>query len=482
MQIPNPKNTNEKSTCKRIKISPIPDDETLTHLSQSNPIYMGKYMSNWLKTKNQNTTSEDLKMGINTTETTTHIYSINTTELDPLFSQNSCNDFTQQITQISTTLETENTPNLKASVELLSNAYLNLETLIDIQTILETTNEPLEITEPLIENISTNAQTQKKSFANEPKIITESVIEIILTNVQMVKSGLLTQNPFGLIDESFLVIELPNLEIGFEKQRPLKIMQWNLNSLNKRLENPSFLNYLKQGDFDLICFSETKFTLEKFKKQKVHEVDFWGKSHSQYWAFSTKKKGYSGVGVISKQNALSVQFGFDSKIYDTEGRSVTLEFANFFLVNLYVPCTKPDTDLQRYHHWDALLYSHIEKLKALKQVVVVGDFNVILTPFDAYDYKKAGKYPCVTVPMHQDSFNRLLAAGFKDTFRELHPKKKSFTWWDARFHQRDIDHGLRLDFCLVNDDLMDKVQKVEMASQIMGSDHCPIEIVITLGK
>lgn len=332
----------------------------------------------------------------------------------------------------------------------------------------------------------TNDSTPINSFITQASQTAENVLSISPEKQKSDESrlvGCLKQDPYGLLNsDSFLVKELVTSEIGYRQEQSVRIMHWNLNSLNKRLESQATIDYIKKGDFDIVCFTETKYQLKNFIDRKLDEHELWATKYNQYWCFSTKKKGYSGVGILSKQMAISVQFGLGSEYYDTEGRAIVVEFATFFVICVYVPCTKNDQTMLRMTEFDSKLREVAADLKKKKDVFILGDFNVITSNFDCYDPIKAKKYPCVTVPEHQQSMSKLYSLGFKDTFRVMHPETKTFTWWDARFNQRSIDHGLRLDFAIVNEEAMERVKESKMASNVMGSDHCPIELqVLTKG-
>jgi exodeoxyribonuclease-3 len=263
-----------------------------------------------------------------------------------------------------------------------------------------------------------------------------------------------------------------------QEANEVKIMLWNVNSLNTKLDRKEFLNYVNTNQFDIMCFNETKYSDKKFQSLKIDEHHIWHKKFHQYWHFSTKKLGYSGVCILSKLKAISCRFGLDNELFDSEGRCVTVEFENFFLICVYAPCSgiKLERLDDRIIHWEMPLLEHVKQLKQTKHVILIGDLNVAHTELDVANLKKANNFPGYT-PEERGCFSQILEAGFIDSFRELYPFKRQYSWWDQRFDARRRNDGWRLDYCVVNKEAMAHIVDVCLRNDVYGSDHCPLEVV-----
>ena len=275
---------------------------------------------------------------------------------------------------------------------------------------------------------------------------------------------------------NFVLEENANL-LKPNKPDQLVIMHWNVNSLNTKLDRDAFIHYIQSGNFDVLCFNETKYSDKRFATLKIHENPlFKGKFH-QYWHFSTRKPGYSGVCVLSKLKALSVRFGIDDPLFDTEGRAITVEFEEFYLISVYVPCSGMDRSrlTERINNWEAPIWALMKQLRAKKHVMLVGDLNVAHTEQDVYSPQRAWGFPGF-YPEERQCFNNLMDDGYRDTFRELYPGETAYTWWDTRTGGRYRNEGFRLDYCLVDKEAMSRVDEVKVRTDIYGSDHCPLEI------
>ena len=305
------------------------------------------------------------------------------------------------------------------------------------------------------------------------KLITE-LTKNKLTKV--VKQGMSESIP----EKSFYVKELEKQQAFSDKYN---IMHWNINGVRSVIKKDPFTNYMQKNDFDIICFNETKICYDKMKGEKLDENKLWADEYHQYWAFSTRKKGYSGCAVFSKQKPINYTFGVKHALFDSEGRTITLEYPEFFLVSCYVP--NASSGLVRLDiktkEWQKAFEEHLITLKEKKSVVVVSDLNVVHKEIDIHNPVGKHKAPGFTKEERSD-FDKLLNKGFKDSWRERNPGKVQYTWWAARGNVRKENKGWRLDYCVVNDDAYKYVKDVIIKDMVYGSDHCPLEVQLNFEK
>lgn len=258
---------------------------------------------------------------------------------------------------------------------------------------------------------------------------------------------------------------------------PTRIVSWNVNGLRafykKQARNP----FLQRTDFDVLCLNETKL-------QDDHVTEFrttFSRFRHQYWTCSQAKKGYSGVCILSKVPAISVKYGISEHKHDQEGRVVTAEFPDFFLVASYIPnsgkklCRLP----YRVQEWDSSLRVYLKSLESCgKGVVWIGDLNVVHQLIDIHDMR--GNEGCSGCsPEERGSFNETLGEGFVDSFRKLYPERRKYSWFSViNSDSRRFNHGWRLDYAVVSESLMNRVQDSIIHDTVEGSDHCPIELVL----
>ena len=291
--------------------------------------------------------------------------------------------------------------------------------------------------------------------------------------------GTITNGDHLTIAESHFIHEPKQEDITpFDKDK-ITIMHWNVNSLNARLDNEHFKKYFDSHDFDIICFNETKFSGKKFREMKIEQSPYWFNKYYQYWSFSTKKQGYSGVCILTKIKPISVTFGLNKHLFDSEGRVVTAEFDEFYLISVYVPNSGSKLDRldERVTEWESHFREYIKGLAAKKGVIVVGDLNVAHENKDVANYKTAHKYAGFT-DKERKCFNELLEIGMKDVFREHNPDQVIYTYWDQRSNARQKNLGWRIDYCLADEKMFPKIAKVQIKDKVLGSDHCPVEVVI----
>ncbi len=259
---------------------------------------------------------------------------------------------------------------------------------------------------------------------------------------------------------------------SFEKsQHNMKLLSFNVNGIRAAAKK-GLLQSIEEIDADVIGFQETKAT-----EDQVREVLFGLDYH--IYAFSAEKKGYSGTAIISKTEPLSYQYGIGILEHDGQGRAITCEFEDFYVLNVYVPNSGNGLVRLPYRMtWDAALLNYIKELEKKKPVVYCGDLNVAHTPMDIKNAKSNYNRTPGYTQDEIDGLERYLNAGLVDTFRNLHPEEVKYSWWSYRAGARANNVGWRLDYFLVSDSLMPKVKEAFILNDVLGSDHCPVGIEI----
>lgn len=251
----------------------------------------------------------------------------------------------------------------------------------------------------------------------------------------------------------------------------MKLISWNVNGLRACL-NKGFAEVFAAADADLFCVQETKM--------QPGQADFAPAGYTEY-LYSAEKKGYSGTGVWAKQPAPAVRRGLGAQEHDCEGRALTLEYPGFTLVNLYAPNSQEGLARIDYRlRWEDALRAYLCELDRQKPVILCGDLNVA---HEEIDLKNPGPNRGAAGFSDQErgKLNELLAAGFTDSFRSLHPDAAgAYTWWSMRFRARERNAGWRIDYFLVSDRIAGNIRAAEIHPEIFGSDHCPIELQIEL--
>lgn len=246
-----------------------------------------------------------------------------------------------------------------------------------------------------------------------------------------------------------------------------KFISWNVNGIRACVQK-GFLDYFNEVDADIFCIQESKMQQGQLK------LDLEG--YFQYWNFA-KRKGYSGTAIFTKEEPISVVNGLGIEEHDEEGRVITLEFNDYFFVTVYTPNSQNELKRLDYRMtWEEAFRKYLLKLKEKKSVVVCGDMNVAHQEIDiknpASNHKNAG-----FTDEERDKFSILLDSGFVDSFRSLYPDKKDvYSWWSYRFQARSRNAGWRIDYFLVSEDAKEKIIDAKIHTDIMGSDHCPIEL------
>ena len=246
----------------------------------------------------------------------------------------------------------------------------------------------------------------------------------------------------------------------------MKIISWNVNGL-RACKTKGFDEYFKQENADIFCVQETKM------QEGQLDLDILG--YKRYMS-SAEKKGYSGTLVYTKVEPLSVVYGVNG-LYNDEGRVITLEYEDFYLVNVYVPNSKEGLLRLDYRmEFEDTFRKYLSDLKNKKSVILCGDLNVAHNEIDIKNPKTNTRNPGFTIE-ERTKFSKLLEEGFKDTFRTLYPNTITYSWWSYRFHAREKNAGWRIDYFVVSDDFMSKVKDSIIDTNILGSDHCPVKLI-----
>ena len=248
----------------------------------------------------------------------------------------------------------------------------------------------------------------------------------------------------------------------------MKFISWNVNGFRACLEK-GFADFFYAQDADFFCLQETKM--------QPGQATFDPKGYFQYW-YSAEKKGYSGTAVFTKHEPLSVKYGIGISEHDNEGRAITLEYDDFYLLCVYTPNSKRELERLDYRmQWEDAIREYIMVLDSKKPVIYCGDLNVAHEEIDLKNPKTNHESAGFT-DEERAKFTQLLDSGFKDTFRALYPEKVTYSWWSYMFHAREKNAGWRIDYFVVSYRMLDKVKDSFILTDVMGSDHCPIGIEI----
>ena len=249
----------------------------------------------------------------------------------------------------------------------------------------------------------------------------------------------------------------------------MKFISWNVNGLRACVQK-GFLDFFNSIDADFFCIQESKL--------QAGQIDLDLPGYHQYWNYA-EKKGYSGTAIFAKNEPLSVSYGIGIEEHDREGRVITLEYDNFYLVTCYTPNSQNELKRLPYRmQWEDDLRRYLQKLDAEKPVILCGDLNVA---HEDIDLKNPGPNRGAAGFSDQErgKLNELLAAGFTDSFRYLYPDATGmYSWWSMRFRARERNAGWRIDYFLVSDRLAPQIKKAEILMDVQGSDHCPVGVVV----
>ncbi|MEA1007734.1 exodeoxyribonuclease III [Bacillus velezensis] len=252
----------------------------------------------------------------------------------------------------------------------------------------------------------------------------------------------------------------------------MKLMSWNVNGLRAVMKKIDINTYVQETEADILCLQETKV--------QDGQVSLQPEGYHAYWNYAVKK-GYSGTAVFSKEKPLHVFYGLGIDDHDQEGRVITLEFENVFVVNCYTPNAKRGLERIDYRlQWEADFKDYLQKLDRKKPVILCGDLNVAHREIDLKN-PKANRKNAGFSEQEREAFSALLNAGFTDSFRYLYPDQEgAYSWWSYRTNAREKNIGWRLDYIIVSDRLKQRIRQAAICADIMGSDHCPVEMTVDL--
>ena len=246
----------------------------------------------------------------------------------------------------------------------------------------------------------------------------------------------------------------------------MKFISWNVNGL-RACVGKDFEQQFKDFNADFFCLQETKM--------QAGQLDLSFPGYESYWNYADKK-GYSGTAIFTKHKPLSVTYGINIDEHDHEGRVITLEMDDFYLVTVYTPNSQDELRRLEYRmKWEEDFQSYLHKLDELKPVIVCGDMNVAHQEIDLKNPKTNHRNAGFT-DEEREKMTELLNNGFIDTFRTLYPEQVTYSWWSYRFRAREKNTGWRIDYFLISERLRDRLVDAKIHTETMGSDHCPIEI------
>ena len=246
----------------------------------------------------------------------------------------------------------------------------------------------------------------------------------------------------------------------------MKFISWNVNGL-RACVGKDFEQQFKDLDADFFCLQETKM--------QAGQLDLSFPGYESYWNYADKK-GYSGTAIFTKHKPLSVIYGIGIDEHDHEGRVITLEMDDFYLVTVYTPNSQDGLRRLDYRiKWEDDFQGYLHKLDEKKPVVVCGDMNVAHQEIDLKNPKTNRKNAGFT-DEEREKMTQLLGNGFIDTFRTLYPEQVTYSWWSYRFRARERNTGWRIDYFLISERLRDRLEDAKIHTEIMGSDHCPVEV------
>lgn len=274
----------------------------------------------------------------------------------------------------------------------------------------------------------------------------------------------------------------------------MKFISWNVNGIRACVKK-GFLDFFNETDADIFCIQESKM--------QEGQLDLNLPGYHQYWNYAVKK-GYSGTGIFTKEEPISVFYGLGIEEHDQEGRVITLEFKDYYFITVYTPNSQSELARLSYRmKWEEDFLAYLKKLEEKKPVIfcgdlketpssstqtqkpkkkpiiICGDFNVAATELDLKNPKNNVKNAGFT-PEEREKFQTLLDSGFTDSYRYLHPDTEKYSWWSYRFKARERNAGWRIDYFLTSDSIKDKIKDAEILTDVMGSDHCPIELDIDI--
>lgn len=249
----------------------------------------------------------------------------------------------------------------------------------------------------------------------------------------------------------------------------MKFISWNVNGI-RACVTKGFLDYFKEVDADIFCLQETKL--------QEGQIDLNLEGYYEYWNYA-QKKGYSGTAIFTKKKPISVAYGIDIEEHDNEGRVITLEFEDFYFITVYTPNSQSELKRLDYRmKWEDDFREYLKKLDNIKPVIVCGDLNVAHKEIDLKN-PKTNRGNAGFTDEERNKFTELLNSGFIDTFRYFYPDKESiYSWWSYRFKAREKNAGWRIDYFCTSERMKDRLVSAHIHTDVLGSDHCPVELVI----
>ena len=248
----------------------------------------------------------------------------------------------------------------------------------------------------------------------------------------------------------------------------MKLISWNVNGIRACL-NKGFSDFFKEVNADIFCLQETKCQPEQIN------LDFEG--YTSYWN-SAERKGYSGTAIFTKKQPVNVTYGIGIEEHDKEGRIITLEFENFYLVTNYTPNAKRELERLDYRMvWEDEIRKYLLELNKKKPVIMCGDLNVAHEEIDLKN-PKTNKGNAGFTNEEREKMTELLNAGFIDSYRYLYPEKIEYSWWSYMGHAREKNVGWRIDYFIVSNDFRENIKDATIYTEILGSDHCPVGLEI----
>ncbi len=250
----------------------------------------------------------------------------------------------------------------------------------------------------------------------------------------------------------------------------MKFISWNVNGL-RACVGKGFREYFDSTGADFFCIQESKL--------QAGQIDFAPEGYYCYWNYA-ERKGYSGTAIFAKQEAQNVTYGIGVEEHDHEGRVITLEYEKFYLVTCYTPNSQSELKRLDYRmRWEDDFRAYLHTLAEKKPVIVCGDLNVAHEEIDIKNPKTNRRNAGFT-DEEREKMTELLDSGFTDSYRWLHPDKIEYSWWSYRFRAREKNAGWRIDYFLITDNLRDHVSDAVIHTDVMGSDHCPVELDLTI--
>lgn len=247
----------------------------------------------------------------------------------------------------------------------------------------------------------------------------------------------------------------------------MKLISWNVNGL-RAIMGKNFMEFFEAADADIFCLQETKL--------QAGQIEMNLPGYHQYWNYA-EKKGYSGTAIFTKQEPIDVRYGIDIEEHDKEGRVITLEFTDFYMVDVYTPNSQNELARLDYRMtWEDAFRDYLCELRKTKPVIVTGDINVAHEEIDLKNPKSNRRNAGFT-DEERGKMTALLKSGFIDTFRYFYPDlTEVYSWWSYRFKARERNSGWRIDYFLVSEELKDRLEDAKIHTEVTGSDHCPVEL------